>query len=211
MNQKNNDTANFEKIGIDRLNALSDGVMAIALTLLVLGIDIPDDHDFNTEGLNLFLLKLEPGLIAYLSSFFIIGVYWIIHQKIFHVIQYTNRNVIFLNIIFLFAISLIPFVSKIKSLYPLDELVVIIFASAHIIIGIILFIIWKYFTNHPELLKSSISQQKNKFIGISILIIPMMCILAVIVAFIDIQIGTYLFILIPLIHLFINKWEKALN
>ena len=64
MNEKTDLTVGREKIQIDRLNAFSDGVLAIVITILVLGIDIPENHDFNVESLIDFFVKLEPSLIA---------------------------------------------------------------------------------------------------------------------------------------------------
>ena len=142
----------IEKVEPDRLNALSDGVIAIALTLLVLGIDIPTDHDFNKDNLVSFLIKLEPGLIAYLTSFLIVAIYWIMHHRIFTVLKYVNQRIIILNLIFLFSISLVPFISKLKSLYRFDSVVVGIFALAHIITGVILYSVWNYVKSHNELL-----------------------------------------------------------
>lgn len=63
--------------GVERISALSDGVIAIAITILVLGIDIPENHDFTEQGLMDFLAKLEPRLIAYTTSFILVAVYWI--------------------------------------------------------------------------------------------------------------------------------------
>lgn len=128
-----------ERYTLERLNALTDGVIAIALTLLVLGIDIPDDHNFSVDGLKLFLIKLEPGLIAYITSFIVIAVYWKIHRRIYSVVAFSNNTIDSLNILFLLSSSLIPFLAKIKSLYRFESFVVIIYSTAHIITGLILF------------------------------------------------------------------------
>ncbi|MCA6074891.1 TMEM175 family protein [Fulvivirga sedimenti] len=196
-----------EKTGPERLNALSDGVIAIALTLLVLGIDIPDDHDFNQDGLLAFLIKLEPALIAYVTSFLIVAIYWIIHHRIFNVVSFVNRTIIVLNIIFLFSISLIPFISKLKSLYRYDFFVVGIFAMAHIITGITLFFIWNYLTANNEYLKFPVDRNMKRNIAYKILVIPIISAIAIPVAAFNIHLGTYIFIFIPVIYgiIFRNK------
>ncbi|MDX5447403.1 MAG: DUF1211 domain-containing protein [Bacteroidota bacterium] len=102
------------KVGPERLNALSDGVIAIAITLLVLGIEVPSDHNFTEDGIKSFLIKLEPGLIAYVTSFIIVGLYWIMHHNIFNKIKEVNSMVILLNLLFLFLISFVPFIANLK-------------------------------------------------------------------------------------------------
>ena len=191
---------NLKKTGPDRMNALSDGVIAIALTLLVLGIDIPTEHDFNEEGLLSFLIKLEPQLIAYLTSFVIVAIYWILHHRMFQVLKYTDRNLVIMNIVFLFSISLAPFSAKLKALYRFDELVVLIFAAAHIFTGIILYVIWKYIVSHEELLKSPLEKSDVRHLSLGILVIPIVSALAIPMAYINVHLGTYFFALIPIIY-----------
>lgn len=199
---------NIEKIGPDRLNALSDGVIAIALTLLVLGIDIPSDHDFDKDGLVSFLFKLEPSLVAYLTSFIIVAFYWILHHRIFGELKYVNQTIIILNLIFLFSISLVPFISKLKSLYRFDSVVVGIFALAHIITGVILLSIWNYMKSHTELLKAPLDKYKDRYVRIKILVIPIVCAIAIPAAVINIHVGTYIFMIIPIVYAVLPKWGK---
>lgn len=205
----NNEALNSDKFNLDRLNALSDGVIAIALTLLVLGIDIPTDHNFNEDGLVSFLIKLEPGIIAYLSSFIIISIYWILHHRVYNILKFSNGSVLLLNIIFLLAISLIPFVAKIKSLYPFDPLVVVIFAFAHIFTGLVLFTTWKHLMAHPDLCKTSMDKKKNKTISLILLMIPIISLIAVLFSFINIHVASYLFLAIPILFILISRLVKS--
>jgi len=196
---------NTHKLGPDRLNALSDGVIAIALTLLVLGIDIPTDHNFTRDGLVSFLIDLEPGLIAYITSFIIVSIYWIIHHRMFHVLKYADRILVILNIVFLFSISLVPFIAKLKTLYRYDALVVLIYGLVHIFAGIILFVTWKYIVSHVELLKSPLEKSEVQYVSSRILVMPIISALAIALAFINVHWGTYFFALIPIIYAFMMR------
>lgn len=200
----------IEKYEPGRLNALSDGVIAIGLTLLVLGIDIPTDHDFDSDSLVSFLIKLEPGLIAYLTSFIVVAIYWTIHHRIFNELKYVNQRIIILNLFFLFSISLVPFISKLKALYRYDAVVVGIFALAHIVTGFILFIIWRYLKTHKELLEAPLDTYKIKYVDIKILTIPIVSAIAVPIAVLNIHVGTYLFLTIPILFAVLRnvKGEK---
>jgi uncharacterized membrane protein len=210
MNVQKKNTEGYERYGLERLNALTDGVIAIALTLLVLGIDIPDDHNFGVDELKSFLIKLEPGLMAYVASFIVIAVYWRIHHRIYSVVAFSNNAVISLNILFLFSISLIPFLAKMKSLYRFDSFVIIIYSSAHIITGLILFLTWKYFMSRKGLCKYSIEKKKVDLVSLSILTIPAISLIAIPIAFVNIRVGTYLFFLIPIINIYLFQISKPL-
>ena len=58
---------------LDRLKVFSDGVIAIAITILVLGIDIPEDHSFSEQGLFGFIARIRHDIVVYAASFWIIG------------------------------------------------------------------------------------------------------------------------------------------
>lgn len=210
MTVHKNNSEGYERYGLERLNALTDGVVAIALTLLVLGIDIPTDENFTIKELKSFLIKLEPGLIAYTTSFIVIAVYWRIHHRIYSVVAFSNSTIVALNIVFLFSISLIPFIAKIKSLYRFDPFVVIIYSTAHIITGLILFFTWRYFMKQKVLLKYAIEKRKSKLVALSILTIPIISLIAIPFAFINIHVGTYLFLIIPVLYIYLFRLSKPL-
>ena len=170
-----------------------------------LGIDIPTEHNFSEDGLVSFLIKLEPGIIAYITSFIIVAIYWVIHHRMFHVLKYTDRILVILNIVFLFSISLVPFIAKLKALYRYDALVVMIFGLAHIFTGLILYVIWKYMISHDELLEAPVESVSARQVSLRILILPIVSVLAILVAFINVHWGTYFFALIPIIYAFMAR------
>lgn len=195
------------KVGPERLNALSDGVIAIAITLLILGIEVPSDHNFTEDGIKSFLIKLEPGLIAYVTSFIIVGLYWIMHHNIFNKIKEVNSMVILLNLLFLFLISLVPFIAKLKTFYRYDLLVIFIYGISFMITGFVLWIIWKYIIDHPELHKEKIDKNTVRRLNLYIWIIPIFTIVALTLAIINIHVGTYSFLLIPFVYLVVNRYK----
>ena len=88
----------------DRLEAFSDGVMAIIITIMVLELKVPAGHDFaalkSTAGL---------GLLTYVLSFVYIGIYWNNHHHFFHLVRRIDGVVLWANLHLLFWLSLIPF------------------------------------------------------------------------------------------------------
>jgi uncharacterized membrane protein len=102
---------------IDRIAAFSDGVMAIAITLLVLNIHVPQLGNEPGSLLDNRLFHLWRDLLAYGISFAVIGRYWLIHHRFFATLVRYDRRLVTLNLLFLAFLVLIPFVSDVIGLY----------------------------------------------------------------------------------------------
>lgn len=89
-----------------RLEAFSDAVLAIIITIMVLEIKAPDEPTFEA------LVPLFPIFLSYVLSFFYIAIYWVNHHHLFQVTQYINGAVLWVNILFLFCVSLVPFATS---------------------------------------------------------------------------------------------------
>ncbi|MCO6173517.1 TMEM175 family protein [Flavobacterium sp. NRK F10] len=87
----------------NRLEAFSDGVLAIIITIMVLEMKVPEGADFTA------LKPIIPKFISYILSFIYIGIYWNNHHHLFHVIQKVNGKLLWANLFLLFCLSLIPF------------------------------------------------------------------------------------------------------
>jgi uncharacterized membrane protein len=101
-----------------RIEAFSDGVFAIAITLLVLEIKVP-----HVDGGSLWtaLGKLWTSYFGYIFSFIMIGVYWANHHHIFHVYKRSDHYFVLLNVLFLMCISFLPFPTAVLAEYIADE------------------------------------------------------------------------------------------
>lgn len=88
-----------------RLEAFSDGVIAIIITIMVLEIKVP--HDASLEA----LVKLGPVFLSYVLSFIYVGIYWNNHHHLFQAVKKVNGRVLWANLFLLFWLSLIPFAS----------------------------------------------------------------------------------------------------
>ncbi|MEU8074964.1 TMEM175 family protein [Catellatospora citrea] len=87
-----------------RLEAFSDGVLAIIITIMVLELKVPEGH-----GLSAFLHSSGTGLLTYLLSFVYVGIYWNSHHHMFHLVQRVSGGVQWANLALLFCLSLFPF------------------------------------------------------------------------------------------------------
>ncbi|MEZ5096684.1 MAG: DUF6758 family protein [Nocardioides sp.] len=89
-----------------RLEAFSDGVLAIVITIMVLELEIPDEPTWHAMG------GSASGLLTYLLSFVFIGIYWNNHHHLFQLVSRVNGRILWANLLLLFALSLIPFSTR---------------------------------------------------------------------------------------------------
>ena len=89
-----------------RLEAFSDGVIAIIITIMVLDLEVPEAFDASA------LRSLLPGLSSYLLSFVYVGIYWNNHHHLFQAVRQVNGRILWANLHLLFWLSLFPFVSR---------------------------------------------------------------------------------------------------
>lgn len=92
-------------MGKNRLEAFSDGVVAILITIMVLELKVPHSPDFRA------LLPLWPVFMSYVLSFIYIGIYWNNHHHLMHAVKEVSGGVLWANLHLLFWLSLIPFVT----------------------------------------------------------------------------------------------------
>jgi uncharacterized membrane protein len=117
---------------VDRLLTLSDGVVAIALTLLVLQLRVPPlSHLSNANSASQLAAALgDDGdqLISYVISFYIVANFWLVHHRVFIQLRGQSEDLAWLNFAFLFTISIMPFASDLIGQYGENPLAVTIFA-----------------------------------------------------------------------------------
>jgi uncharacterized membrane protein len=101
-----------------RFESFSDGVFAFAITLLVLGIALPEIRYTSDRALTSALLGLWPNVIAYALSFAVIGILWQNHHALFRLVERIDRKTVLLNLLLLSAIVFIPFTTSTLGSYP---------------------------------------------------------------------------------------------
>jgi uncharacterized membrane protein len=115
-----------EERDLGRIVAFTDGVMAVAITLLVLNIDVPD---VSGEDLGHALGDLAPSFAAYILSFALIGRYWVIHHNLFETLRAFDGTLMGLNLLFLLLIALVPFSTDLFDSYHHEPLAAAVFAA----------------------------------------------------------------------------------
>jgi len=100
-----------------RFEAFSDGVFAVAITLLALEIHLPALHDVSDAQLGSALWHLWPQVLTYVISFATIGIIWLNHHAMFHLIQQIDRNTLIFNMLLLMIVCFIPFSTSVLTTY----------------------------------------------------------------------------------------------
>ena len=139
--------------GIARICAFCDAVFAVAITLLVLNLEVPllTSREVNTE-LVFRLGKIWYSLISYVLSFLLIGILWLMHHRLFRHIKRYNELFILFNILFLMLVVLLPFSTDLFSDYRSSTLAFTIYSGNLAAVCVMLCCLWQYALKNGRLL-----------------------------------------------------------
>ena len=142
--------------GFDRIPYFSDAVIAIAITMLALQIELPETT--TSENLGCALKNLWPSYIGFFVSFFVIAVSWRKHHKMFNYIKRYDKRLIQLNILFLFCVAMLPFAANVLGRFPDTTLGVILYAATACSLSVSRMLIWIYATHKHRLVDADLDQ-----------------------------------------------------
>jgi uncharacterized membrane protein len=136
-----------------RAEAFSDGVLAIAITLLVLEIRVPDVPKGGSLGHE--LVQLWPKYLVFAVSFVTIGIMWVNHHALFQGIATVDRRLLFINLLLLMSISFVPFPTAVLGDYLRNSdsghAAAALYGANMLLVGIGFLGVWRYLLVHPEL------------------------------------------------------------
>ena len=190
---------------VDRLVAFSDGVFTIAITLLVLSLDVPNVAD---KKLSSALNDLGPQLFMYALSFVVVGAYWMGHHRMFRNLMRTNRALLWINLLMLGFVALLPFPTEILGKYADVRLGVVIYAASISAVGFSSCLLWWYI-NHAGL-TAPLSPEFVRAELIDDAIAPVFFFLSIPIAFVDVEAAKYFWILIWPANIIAGKRNKNL-
>jgi uncharacterized membrane protein len=170
----------------ERLIMLSDGVFAIAITLLVLDIRLPAlESNVPTEVFNAALNDLGHRFFSFVLSFVVIGLYWHGHHRLFRSLRHADTRLATLNFVMLFFIALMPFPTALISVYaPSQPGAVVVYALNIAATGIALAMLWVYAARGGLLLESVSARGVRKRVVLS-LVEPVVFLVSIGITFID--------------------------
>jgi uncharacterized membrane protein len=144
-----------------RMEAFSDGVFAIAITLLILEVGVPEAE---FDNLWLGIVDQWPSYLAYATSFLTIGAIWMIHHGIFRRLDYANRPMMLINLVLLMAVSFLPFPTRLvaEAIHEADaeRAAVIFYGATLLVITSLLSALWGVARREPGLLDPEVSDRE---------------------------------------------------
>jgi uncharacterized membrane protein len=198
----------------NRIEALTDGIFAVVMTLLVLDISVPQISSSSHSAISNVaagaeLLKrifdLWPKILSFGISFIILAIYWMAHHRQFHYIKHLDRTLIWINIIFLMAACLLPFSTSLLGGYREQEISILVYGGNSIIIALLLYIQWWYATRNHKLVDENLdpiikgTSARRLLFGIIVYLI------AIGISFVYIHLSVFLFALILIPGFIPNK------
>lgn len=173
-----------------RLEAFSDGVFAVAITLLVLnikipGVDVPASQLPNDTKLWTMLLNEWPMLAAYTTSFATIGVMWINHHRLYTHIKRTNTMLMLLNLLLLLIIVFVPVPTALVAEYlvhPDQHAAALLYSGTMVILAVCFNLLWRYASYHNRLLSKNADTRAVSAISRQYMFGPVVYLLALILA-----------------------------
>jgi uncharacterized membrane protein len=128
---------------VERLAALSDGVFAVAMTLLVLDLRAPAAEAVHSEqDLWRALATLSPRLVMFAMSFLTLGIFWVGQQTQLNHLARSDRSLSWIHILFLFAVSITPFSTSLLAGFPTYRIALLTYWANILFLGAVLYFSW---------------------------------------------------------------------
>ena len=133
-----------------RLEAFSDGIFAVVITLLVLDIKLPPGISY--DKLPSALYDLLPKVLSYVLSFSVVGVYWAFHHFSLSQLRRVDGTLVFLNLLLMLLVTFMPFPTILLGEYPMTAIPLVIYGASLVTSNLIGFVWVVHIHRHPELL-----------------------------------------------------------
>ena len=134
----------------ERVTMFTDGVFAIIITILVLEIGVP--AELPEQSLREAIDETGPELLAWVISFLIVGMYWAWHRDLFNQVRYVNRDVVWLNLLFIMPAALIPFAASVLGEYHDEPIALHLYGAVLIVTSLLRWLLYGYVMRRPSLL-----------------------------------------------------------
>lgn len=194
------------KIWLEHVISFSDAIFAFSITFMAISIQIPNLQENLTQPQVIDRLVGELGLrfTVYAISFFVIGAYWISYHQIFNHITSSHGIIVWLNLAFLFFITLIPFAVDLQVDYSSYHVIFILYAGVLTAAGLSLTIIWLYASKN-RLVDKSLNHTEKQHIFLESALLPSVFVISILVSVIDLQAAFYFWLAIIPAKIIIHK------
>lgn len=185
-----------ENVGVERINGFSDSVFAVAITLLILTIVVPEVSDIGQ--LSSELTALWPKFMGFLISFLVIGAFWMEHHAIFGYLRHWAPGLLRINLILLMFVVLLPFSTDLMSEYGNSVIANVFYDINMVVVALLLSLLWFYASYHKNLVDESVGPALRRHLLASNLNTALIFLISIGIAFINISASKFFYLaLIP--------------
>jgi uncharacterized membrane protein len=192
----------------NRIEALSDGIFAIAMTILVLELHVPTLDDPGRLGDA--LAQIWPKIAGYVVSFVIIGTLWVGHHFQFHYIRRMDRTLLWLNLLFLMCVSFLPFCTALVGSYSSEALAIQLYGGTLLVAGVTLLAHWVYATRGHRLTSATLDDAVVRSIRNRILAGMCAYATAFLASFVSPRASLILYAAMPLLYLVPTRVDRRI-
>ena len=192
-----------------RIEAFSDGVFAIVMTLLVLEIHVPRLETVGaSDALTKTLIALGPKFLSYGLSFGIVCIWWVAHHHLFVLLRKSDRGLLWFNSIFLLWLAFVPFPTALLGDFPGQRIAVVVYGTVMALAGVSFSWMRFYAFFVGKLVYADIEQRLLRNAMLKSVMNPFLHLVAVLLAFVSIRLAIVLYVLIPLLFVVPSKLEQ---
>ena len=185
------------KIRLEHVVSFSDAIFAFSITFMAVTIQIPNLPENLTQAqvIQNLIGELGPRFAIYVISFFVIAAYWISYHQIFNHIAGSHVVIVWLNLLFLFFITIIPFAVDLQIDYGLYQVIFILYALVLTAAGASLTLIWLH-AMKGRLIDKTMNQTNIQSILLESIVLPSVFVISIFVSIVDLEIAYYFWMVI---------------
>lgn len=187
---------------MERVIAFSDGVFAVVITILVLGIEVPSDVTLDAVATALQREKFLHQLLVYAVAFCLIAMYWTQHTLLYAGLRRMDRELAVLNLLFLLPVTLIPFVTQLMGARRHDWRVVLVFAITNLFTAFVFERQWHHVAAQPEMHKDEQTARLARRIRWGARFYGLVLLAGVLVSLLDVKAGILIILVMPFVYFF---------
>jgi uncharacterized membrane protein len=193
---------------LDRIVNFSEAVFAIAITILVLDIRVPDG--LSPTEVPAQVLGLAPKYLSYVISFLVLAIYWQAHHRVFRPIRGYDGTLVWLNFLFLMAIAFLPFPTSLLGEYGREQVSVVIYAANAALASLLLVSIsWYATSEHRLVAPDSVDDEAERKQRVQGLAVPVVFVLSIGISFFSPRAAMYSWLLLSVTDPIIRRvWPR---
>lgn len=200
--------------GLDkgRLEALTDGILAVAMTILVLDLKLEASDTITTDAhLLRHLLDVERTFNVYFVGFVVLGMYWIAHNLQVHYVRHVDRTLLWINLAFMLLVTLVPFATNMMITYELLTIPIVFYGLVQLLLAVALIANVNYLGRRPELADESLTPAVVAFIRRRLVLFATIPVVATAVAFVNTRAGLSVYFLMLVMHFFPHHVDRTID